>query len=198
MIIELGHYALILALVVAAVQSVFPVWGAVKSDHRLMGMAPGLAVIMFLLTCVSFGALTWAYLTSDFSLLNTYQNSHSDKPLIYKISGVWGNHEGSILLWVLILVLFGALVAVFSSNIPQRLRAATLGAQAGYPSHFCCLLLSPLTRSSASARPRCRLWPEPNAAGRGSGDPPTNPVRGLRGILHRLCVRSSCPYPRQA
>ncbi len=129
MIIEIGHFALILALVVAAVQSVFPVWGAVKSDHRLMGMAPSLAVAMFLLTCVAFAALTWAYLTSDFSLLNTYQNSHSDKPIIYKISGVWGNHEGSILLWVLILVLFGALVAVFSRNIPQRLRAATLGTQ---------------------------------------------------------------------
>ncbi|SDQ89403.1 heme lyase CcmF/NrfE family subunit [Pseudovibrio sp. Tun.PSC04-5.I4] len=129
MIIEIGHYALILALVVAAIQSVFPVWGAVHSDHRLMGMAPGLAILMFLLVCVSFGALTWAYLSSDFSLLNTYQNSYSDKPLIYKISGVWGNHEGSILLWVLILTLFGALVAVFSRNIPQQLRAATLGAQ---------------------------------------------------------------------
>lgn len=129
MIIEIGHYALVLALIVAAVQSVFPVWGALNSDHRLMGMAPGLAVIMFLLTCVAFAALTWGYLTSDFSLLNAYQNSHSDKPLIYKISGVWGNHEGSILLWVLILVLFGALVAVFSRNVPQQLRAATLGAQ---------------------------------------------------------------------
>ncbi|KZL18516.1 MULTISPECIES: heme lyase CcmF/NrfE family subunit [unclassified Pseudovibrio] len=151
MIIELGHYALILALVVAAVQSVFPVWGAVNSDHRLMGMAPGLAVLMFLLTCVAFAALTWAYLNSDFSLLNTYQNSHSDKPLVYKISGVWGNHEGSILLWVLILVLFGALVAVFSRNIPQRLRAATLGAQGWVSFAFLLFVIvasNPFTRIS--------------------------------------------------
>ena len=127
MIIEIGHYALILALIVAAVQSVFPVWGALNSDHRLMGMAPGLAVMMFLLTCIAFAALTWGYLTSDFSLLNAYQNSHSDKPIIYKISGVWGNHEGSILLWVLILVLFGALVAAFFKQYPAAVACGDTG-----------------------------------------------------------------------
>ncbi|MDD7909127.1 heme lyase CcmF/NrfE family subunit [Pseudovibrio exalbescens] len=129
MIIEIGHFALILALIASVVQSVFPVWGALKNDQRMMAVAPPLANAQFVLVLISFAALTHAYLTSDFSVLNVIENSHSDKPLIYKFSGVWGNHEGSILLWVLILVLFGALVAAFSRNLPTQLRAATLGAQ---------------------------------------------------------------------
>lgn len=129
MIIEIGHYALVLALVASLVQSVFPVWGALRHDQRMMAVAPPLANAQFVLVLIAFAALTHAYLTSDFSVLNVIENSHSDKPLIYKISGVWGNHEGSILLWVLILVLFGALVSMFSRNLPQQLRAATLGAQ---------------------------------------------------------------------
>ncbi|WP_310620719.1 heme lyase CcmF/NrfE family subunit [Flexibacterium corallicola] len=149
MIIELGHYALILALVVSLIQSVFPVWGAIKKDERLMAMAPPLAIASFLLVLLSFAALTWAYLNSDFSVLNVYENSHSDKPLIYKISGVWGNHEGSVLLWVLILTLFGALVAGFSRNIPRQLRAATIGVQ-GWVSlafiSFVTLASSPFSR----------------------------------------------------
>ncbi|WP_068087645.1 heme lyase CcmF/NrfE family subunit [Polycladidibacter stylochi] len=129
MIIELGHYALILALVVSALQSVLPVWGALKHDTRLTATAPTLAYLSFALVLLAFLALTHAYITSDFSVFNVFENSHTDKPLIYKISGVWGNHEGSILLWVLILVLFGALVAAFGKNLPAELKATTLGTQ---------------------------------------------------------------------
>src|SRR5204863_8674177 len=70
-----------------------------------------------------------SYVRSDFSLINVFENSHSAKPLIYKITGVWGNHEGSMLLWVLILTVFGALVAMFGANLPARLRATVLSVQ---------------------------------------------------------------------
>ncbi|WP_020185874.1 heme lyase CcmF/NrfE family subunit [Methylopila sp. 73B] len=129
MIAEIGHYALVLALALALLQSVLPVWGARARDAALMGLASPLALGQFALVAVSFAALTHAYVTSDFSLLNVIENSHSAKPLIYKISGVWGNHEGSLLLWVLILTLFGALVAAFGRNLPDRLKADVLGVQ---------------------------------------------------------------------
>lgn len=129
MIAEIGHYALVLALALALLQSVLPVWGARARDAALMGLASPLALGQFALVGVSFAALTHAYVTSDFSLLNVIENSHSAKPLIYKISGVWGNHEGSLLLWVLILTLFGALVAAFGRNLPDRLKADVLGVQ---------------------------------------------------------------------
>src|SRR5256885_1969332 len=78
----------------------------------------------------SFAALTAAYVGSDFPVLNVFENSHSAMPLIYKFTSVWGNHEGSMLLWVLILALFGALVALFGSNLPDRLKANVLAVQA--------------------------------------------------------------------
>ena len=129
MIAEIGHYALVLALALALLQSVLPVWGARARDAALMGLASPLALGQFVLVSLSFAALTHAYVTSDFSVLNVIENSHSAKPLIYKISGVWGNHEGSLLLWVLILTLFGALVAAFGRNLPDRLKADVLGVQ---------------------------------------------------------------------
>ena len=129
MIAELGHYALILALVLAMIQSVVPVWGAYRGNPRLMETASPLSIMQFLLVALSFAALVHAYVTSDFSLKNVWQNSHTAKPLIYKISGTWGNHEGSMLLWVLILVLFGAMVAALGRNLPQRLKANVLGVQ---------------------------------------------------------------------
>ena len=112
MIVETGHYALVLAFALALVQGVLPVWGSRRHDVALMSVAPSAAVMQFVLVATAFSALTWAYLSSDFSLVNVAQNSNSQKPLIYKLSGVWGNHEGSMLLWVLILSFFGALVAI--------------------------------------------------------------------------------------
>jgi cytochrome c-type biogenesis protein CcmF len=112
MIVELGHFALALALAVALVQMALPAWGARNRDVRLMRVAEPAAFCQLGLIAFAFVALTYAYVTSDFSVENVWANSHSDKPLIYKISGVWGNHEGSMLLWVLILALFGAAVAL--------------------------------------------------------------------------------------
>ena len=129
MIAETGHYALILALGVAIVQMVLPILGTRFNDPRLAAVAVPAAQIQFLLVCISFAALTVAYVTSDFSVLNVWQNSHSAKPMLYKISGVWGNHEGSMVLWVLILALFGAAVATFGANLPRRLQANVLAVQ---------------------------------------------------------------------
>ena len=141
MITEIGHYALVLSLVLALAQCVAPLWGLWRKDAALMETARPVAVAQFLLIAVSFAALTHAYLTSDFSLLNVVENSHSAKPLIYKISGVWGNHEGSMLLWVLILALFGALVALGSRAMPLDLAAAVLSVQAWIGAAFLTFIL---------------------------------------------------------
>ena len=129
MIAETGHYALILALGVAIVQMVLPVIGTRFNDPRLAAVSVPAAQAQFVLICIAFGALTAAYVTSDFSILNVWQNSHSAKPMLYKISAVWGNHEGSMVLWVLILALFGAAVATFGSNLPRQLQANVLAVQ---------------------------------------------------------------------
>lgn len=142
MVVEFGHYALVLAFALTLVQSVVPLWGALTKDERLMAVATPVSVVMFLLVLASFGALTIAYLNSDFSVLNVVQNSHSAKPLLYKFTGVWGNHEGSMLLWVLILVFFGALVGVFGSNLPSDLKAATLTVQGWVTAGFVLFLLA--------------------------------------------------------
>ncbi|MDP5362041.1 MAG: heme lyase NrfEFG subunit NrfE, partial [Paracoccaceae bacterium] len=105
MLIELGHFALILAFGVAIVQMIVPMIGAHRGNVAWMSLAEPAATVQFLLTAFSFAVLTWAFVTSDFSLQLVYLNSHTDKPMIYKITGVWGNHEGSMLLWVLILAL---------------------------------------------------------------------------------------------
>ncbi len=141
MITEIGHYALVLALALAIVQSTAPLWGLWRGDVALMATARPVAVAQFLLIAISFAALTHAYLISDFSLLNVVENSHSAKPLIYKISGVWGNHEGSMLLWVLILALFGALVALGSRAMPVDLAAAVLAVQAWIGAAFLFFIL---------------------------------------------------------
>jgi cytochrome c-type biogenesis protein CcmF len=129
MIVELGHFALILALMVALVQATLPLWGARLNDARLMALAEPAALVQLVLVAAGFGALTWAFVMSDFSLAVVVSNSHTEKPLLYKVSGVWGNHEGSLLLWVLILALYGAAVAVWGGNLPARLRARVLAVQ---------------------------------------------------------------------
>ena len=129
MIVEIGHFALALALGVAVVQTVVPLWGVVRQDRALAGIGPSAALVCFGLVAVSFAALTASYVRSDFSVENVAANSHSTQPLIYRLTSVWGNHEGSMLLWVLILALFGALVALSRKSLPPRLRAGTLAAQ---------------------------------------------------------------------
>ncbi|WP_108659669.1 heme lyase CcmF/NrfE family subunit [Acuticoccus kandeliae] len=154
MLNEIGHYALVLALGVAIIQSVAPILGARLKDGRLMAMAAPTAGLTFLLVALSFAALMAAYVRSDFSLVNVFENSHSSKPLIYKISGVWGNHEGSMLLWVLILTLFGMLAASFAKQMPPSLRATVVSVQGWVASAFLLFVL-------ATSNPFARMMPAP-------------------------------------
>src|SRR5437588_299281 len=135
MIAELGHYALVLALALGIVQACVPIYGARRNDPVLMAVAGPTAVAQFAFVALAFAALVACYVRSDFSVVNVFENSHSLKPLIYKISGVWGNHEGSMLLWVLILSVFGVLVAIFGANLPASPWART----------------GPITRSAGAA-----------------------------------------------
>ena len=141
MIAEAGHYALVLALALALIQSTVPIAGARWRDAALMNVARSTALAQLLFVAVSFTALVMLHVTSDFSVVNVFENSHSMKPLIYKITGVWGNHEGSMLLWVSILALFGGLVAAFGNNLPLSLRAHVLAVQAWIASAFYLFIL---------------------------------------------------------
>ncbi len=129
MITELGHFALVLALGVALVQVVVPLIGAHKGWAGWQAVAMPAAVAQFLLIAGAFAALMHAFVTSDFSVRLVYLNSHSLKPMLYKVTGVWGNHEGSMLLWVLIVSLFGAVVAVFGRGLPPAFKARVLAVQ---------------------------------------------------------------------
>jgi cytochrome c-type biogenesis protein CcmF len=140
-IVEAGHYALVLALGLALIQSTLPILGARWRDPALMNVARSTALAQLLFVAASFAALVTSHVTSDFSVINVFENSHSLKPLIYKITGVWGNHEGSMLLWVSILALFGGLVAAFGNNLPLSLRAHVLAVQAWIASAFYLFIL---------------------------------------------------------
>ena len=129
MIAEFGHFALTLALAVALVQATLPLIGAHRRDAGLMALAPAGAMLQFALVALAFGALMHAYIVSDFSVANVAQNSHTAKPMLYKVAGTWGNHEGSMLLWALILSLYGAAVAAFGGNLTETLKVRVLSVQ---------------------------------------------------------------------
>jgi cytochrome c-type biogenesis protein CcmF len=155
MIAELGHYALVLALGLALIQGTVPVFAAWGRDPVLMGVAGTTALAQFAFTGLAFAALTACYVSSDFSVANVFENSHSAMPLIYKFTSVWGNHEGSMLLWVLILALFGALVAIFGSNLPAQLKAHVLAVQSWIAAAFYLFIL-------VTSNPFLRLSPAPS------------------------------------
>jgi cytochrome c-type biogenesis protein CcmF len=154
MIVELGHFALILALCLALLQSTVPLVGAARRNLAWMTLARSTAVTQFVLIALAFGALIHAYVTSDFSVANVYENSSVAKPLLYKITGVWGNHEGSMILWVFILSLFGAAVAWFGDNLPPSLRARVLAVQGMIGTGFLLFIL-------LTSDPFHRLMPPP-------------------------------------
>jgi cytochrome c-type biogenesis protein CcmF len=128
MAIELGHFALILAFAIATASAFFGLWGWRRSDRVGLVLRQG-ALLQFILIAAAFAALIQAFVTSDFSLALVWQHSHSTQPLLFKITSVWGNHEGSMVLWILILVAMGAAVAVFGSNLPRDLLALVLAVQ---------------------------------------------------------------------
>jgi cytochrome c-type biogenesis protein CcmF len=138
---ELGHYALVLALGLAVVQATVPMWGARVRDVSLMNVAVPTALAQFFFVAAAFAALTACYVASDFSVVNVAENSHSTMPLVYKFTSVWGNHEGSMLLWVLILTFFGALVAGLGTNLPPTLKANVLAVQSWIAAAFFLFIL---------------------------------------------------------
>ncbi|MGI9406740.1 MAG: heme lyase CcmF/NrfE family subunit [Hyphomicrobiaceae bacterium] len=154
MIIEAGHFAVILALLAAGLQVCLPLHARWSGNGHGYHAAASAAKAQLALLCLAFAALTWAYVASDFSVENVWNNSHSAKPLVYKISGVWGNHEGSMLLWVLILALFGALVAWFGGDLPVSLRGTVLSVQGAIGVAFLIFIL-------ATSNPFLRLNPAP-------------------------------------
>jgi cytochrome c-type biogenesis protein CcmF len=176
MIDEIGHFALVLALCVAVLQSIVPLYGAARGDAALMAWARPAAITQFVFVAAAFVALMHAYAVSDFSLANVAANSNSTKPLLYKLTGVWSNHEGSMLLWVFILALFGAAVAAFGHNLPPALRARVLAVQAMIGVGFLAFIL-------LTSNPFLRLWPVP-ADGAG-----LNPILQDRGLaFHPPCL----------
>jgi cytochrome c-type biogenesis protein CcmF len=153
MTIELGHFALILCFAIASVSAVmgFAFWRAGERPALYLRQS---AVLQFLLVAAAFAALISAFVESDFSLKLAYEHSHSLQPLIYKITSVWGNHEGSMVLWVLILVAMGAAVAMFGRNLPRDLAALVLATQSLLVAAFAGFTLF-------TSNPFARLMPAP-------------------------------------
>ena len=174
MVAELGHYALALALIIALLQSIVPLVGAARVDSRLMGFAGPCAIMHLTLVGAAFLALVNAYVTSDFSLRVVAENSHAAKPLIYKITGVWGNHEGSMLLWSLMLAGYGAAVAWFGDNLPTTLRARVIAIQGMIGLGFLAFIL-------LTSNPFDRLDPAPIAG------------NGLNPVLQDLALAAHPP-----
>ncbi len=151
---ELGHFALILALFIAVIQATLPLIGAQRNVATWMDLANPASYIQLVLTALAFGCLIHVYLISDFTVVNVVENSHTAKPLLYKIAGAWGNHEGSLLLWVFILSLFGAAVALFGRNLPPAFKARVLSVQAMVTIGFYLFML-------LTSNPFERIFPAP-------------------------------------
>ncbi len=154
MIPELGHFALALAVALAAAQAVLPIVGAQSRDPRLMAAGPALAVGQLTALLAAYGCLIWSSVVNDFSVYDVAMNSSSTEPLFYRITGTWGNHDGSILLWCLVLAICGGAVALFGRGLPSALRARVLGVMGIVSAGF---LLFTLTASN----PFRRMWPPP-------------------------------------
>ena len=127
MIPEIGQFALILALALAVCQTVFPLIGAHRGDAAMMNVGRSAAAGQFVFVAVAFGCLTWAFITSDFSVLYVANHSQLSLPTLYKVSAVWGAHEGSLLLWIFVLAIWTVAVAMFSKGIPEAFAARVIG-----------------------------------------------------------------------
>ena len=133
---EFGHFALISAFGLSLIQSVVPLIGTARHNMQLMLVGPAAAISAAVACVIAFGALVTSFIRSDFSVALVANHSHSAKPLIYKISGTWGNHEGSLLLWILILVIYGAVLAISGRTMPALLKARILAVQGMITSGF--------------------------------------------------------------
>jgi len=172
----IGDFSLILALCFALLQAAVPLLPFRRRDPSLAAFVDTAALAQCAFIALAFACLTYAFVTSDFSLAVVAANSHTTKPLLYKISGVWGNHEGSMVLWVLILSAFGASVAVFGQDIPDRLRSRTLAVHALIGAAFLVFIL-------ATSNP---FWTLANPPQNGEG---LNPILQDPGLaIHPPCL----------
>ncbi len=158
MIPELGHFALVIGLCLACLLAVLPAWGAWRRDTVAMGLAPGLAVGLLVFIAISFVCLTVAFLQDDFSVALVASHSNTLLPPIYKFSAVWGNHEGSLLLWALILCFWTAAVALFSAQLPLLVLARVLSVMGAIAVGF-------LSFSLFTSNPFARNLPSPPGDG---------------------------------
>jgi len=154
MLTELGQFALALALPVAIIQALVPLLGAARNTPAWMAVARPAAFAQLGLIGLAFVALAHAFIVNDFSVVAVFENSHTTKPLLYKIAGVWGNHEGSMVLWITILAVFGAGVAAFGTNLPPALMARALAVQGMIGAAFIAFILF-------TSNPFMRLDPAP-------------------------------------
>ncbi|WP_375684106.1 heme lyase CcmF/NrfE family subunit [Bartonella sp. CB15SXKL] len=141
MLVELGHIFLAAAFSVSLLGAFLPALGFWWRERLLMQTVVPLTYITFTLLLLSFLVIIYAYVVSDFSVLNVVENSHSEKPMLYKITGVWGNHEGSMLLWVLSLAFFSALMAFFSQHLPEDFKTLVLICQSWITTAFLLFIL---------------------------------------------------------
>ncbi|MEJ2760223.1 MAG: heme lyase CcmF/NrfE family subunit [Gammaproteobacteria bacterium] len=154
MFVELGHFALILALFVAIVMAVLPTVGAARGNLRWMAVARPAGRMLFALVALSFAALTWAFATNDFSLVYVANNSNSDLPLQYRITAVWGAHEGSMLLWMMVFSAWTLAVTIFSKQLPEAFVARVLGVMGMISTGFLLFIL-------LTSNPFIRQFPVP-------------------------------------
>ncbi|MCZ2328506.1 heme lyase CcmF/NrfE family subunit [Bartonella sp. F02] len=141
MLIELGHIFLAAGLSVSLLQAFFPFFSILWRERSLIRVEILLTYFIFIFLLMSFLIMVYAYVVSDFSVLNVVENSHSEKPILYKIAGVWGNHEGSMLLWVLSLSFFSTLVALFGHQLSEQFKVLTLSCQSWIISAFLLFIL---------------------------------------------------------
>ena len=127
MIVEIGHFALILALFVALIQGSFPIAGAAYGNAAWMALAKPAARLQFALVAIAFAALAYAFAAKDYSVLYVASNSNSKLPVWYRVAALWGGHEGSLLLWAFILNVWSLAVTFFSRHLPTTTRARILG-----------------------------------------------------------------------
>jgi len=129
MIPEIGHFALILALLITLIQGVLPIAGAARGDRVWMAVARPAARGNAFFVTFAWLCLVYSFVTSDFSVLNVAQNSNSQLPVEYKVAASWGSHEGSLLLWVLMLAWWTFAVSVLSKHLPEEMVARVIGVQ---------------------------------------------------------------------
>ena len=199
MIPELGHFALILATLVALILGTLPLLGAHRNRMAWVALARPAATAMALLITFSFACLTQAFVVSDFSVVYVAQHSNSLLPIQYRVAAVWGGHEGSLLLWMLMLSWWAFAVAMLSRQLPETMVARVLGTLGLVAFGFLLFILitsNPFERLLPAAAEGKRS--ESAAAGLRPGHPSADALHGLRRLLGRLCLRHRRPALRPA